>query len=147
MIQVFTDGGARGNPGPAAVGVYIETDKNEQLYGLGKPIGVATNNVAEYKAVIEALLWLSVKSETVRIHEGIIFSMDSLLIYSQIKGLYKIKNNTLQGLLREVHQLESRIHIPIFYQHIPREQNTKADMYVNQALDRKAIVSYNGRSI
>lgn len=135
MIKVYTDGGARGNPGPAATGVYITDEKGSQLYGAGKTIGQATNNVAEYKAVIDALQWLIKNKSAVEQHKKISFFVDSELIYSQIIGVYKVKKPHLQSLLFLVRELEARITAPIHYVHIPREQNTNADAYVNKALN------------
>lgn len=133
-ILVFTDGGARGNPGPAALGVYIEDELGNPLAKIGKRLGVATNNVAEYSAIIEGLLWV-LKNKEKLIPEKIFFYMDSQLAYSQIAGLYKVKNAKLRELIFKIRELEASIKIPIFYSHIPREKNTKADFMVNLALD------------
>ena len=136
ILNVFTDGGARGNPGPSATGVYM-TDENKQMVaGFGNAIGTATNNVAEYRAVIDALDWIIENkkslSETARVN----FFLDSKLVCSQIIGLFKIKNVGLKDLLLDVRGREGQINFPMFYKHIPREQNSKADAFVNSALDR-----------
>lgn len=137
IINVYTDGGARGNPGPSAVGVYI-TDKDDQkIIGFGEKIGFATNNVAEYKAVIAALAWLSDNIKTLNEISKIFFFLDSNLVYSQISGLFKIKDGKLRELLFEIRQKEALISIPIQYSHIPREKNKEADKFVNLALDNK----------
>lgn len=137
-VNIFTDGGARGNPGPSAIGVYVEDDKSNKLAGFGKRIGVATNNVAEYKAVIEALDWLIENKKKFGKDAKVNFFLDSKLVCSQIIGLFRIKNADLRNLLFDVRDREAQITLPIYYKYIPREQNTKADAFVNQALDNQA---------
>ncbi len=139
MIRVFTDGGARGNPGRAAIGVFVTDNKNNTLYTLGKTIGVATNNVAEYSAVVAALSWLVENKEFVGKHKTIHFFLDSLLLVSQINGIFKIKNQRLLEFVYKIREKESQINIPIRYFHVPREQNKKADKLVNMALDSNML--------
>ncbi len=134
-IHIFTDGGARGNPGPAAIGVYIEDAKGTKLAGIGKTIGIATNNTAEYKAVIEALDWIIENKSLLPTDSRIFFFLDSLLVCSQIRGLYKVKDLNLKLLMSQVRQREGQIELPISYSHIPREKNLNADQLVNDALD------------
>jgi len=134
-LHVYTDGGARGNPGPAAVGIYVSDKDNKKIAGFGRAIGTATNNVAEYKAVIEALDWIIENAKDLPKDIKIYFSMDSKLVCSQIIGLFKVKNADLRALLFEVRDREAQISLPIYYKHIPREQNAKADAFVNEALD------------
>jgi ribonuclease HI len=141
VLNVFTDGGARGNPGPAATGVYIADENNKQVGGFGKLLGVATNNVAEYKAVIQALDWVIENKNSLAQNAKINFFLDSKLVCSQIIGLFKVKNVGLKDLLLDVRDREGQICLPMFYKHIPREQNTKADAFVNMALDSNADVS------
>lgn len=134
-LNVFTDGGARGNPGPSAIGVYITDGNNKKISGFGKQIGNSTNNVAEYKAVIEALTWIIENKKDLSRNAKVYFFLDSKLVCSQIIGIFKVKNADLRNLLFDVRQREAQINFPIFYKHIPREQNTKADAFVNSALD------------
>lgn len=134
-INVFTDGGARGNPGPSAVGVYIENSENKEIAAFGKTIGTATNNVAEYKAVIEALDWIIENKKNLSDNIKIHFFLDSKLICSQIIGIFKVKNADLRNLLFDVREREAQVGFPIYYKHIPREKNAKADEQVNKALD------------
>lgn len=136
-LNIFTDGGARGNPGPAAIGVYIADEKNKKITGFGRAIGMATNNVAEYKAVIEALDWIIENKKSLAENAKINFFLDSKLVCSQIIGLFKVKNVMLKDLLLDVRDREGQICLPMFYRHIPRERNAKADMLVNEALDRE----------
>lgn len=134
-INVYTDGGSRGNPGQSAIGVYVTDSDNKEIAGFGKKIGIATNNVAEYKAVIEALNWIIENKNIITQDTKINFFLDSKLVCSQIIGIFKVKNPDLLSLLYEVRDREAQINSPIFYKHIGREQNKKADMYVNEALD------------
>lgn len=135
-INVFTDGGSRGNPGNAAFGVYITDFNGNEIAGFGKKIGIATNNVAEYKGVIGALDWIAENKQKLGITK-VYFFLDSLLVYSQILGLYKVKDANLKLLVFSVLEKEKAIRLPIVYKHIPREKNKNADMHVNKALDAK----------
>lgn len=141
MIYIYTDGGARGNPGPAAIGVYIIDSDGEKITGFGKTIGEATNNAAEYQAVLEALLFLRNNKDHFKLQK-VTCSLDSLLVYSQLVGVYKIKHAPLKELWIKIREIEAELGMEITYRHIPREQNTQADFYVNQALDREKLVSY-----
>lgn len=135
-INVFTDGGARGNPGDAGIGIYITDEKENELAGFGKKIGFATNNVAEYKAVINALDWIIENKKSLSHNAKINFYLDSNLVCSQIIGIFKVKDSNLRNLLSDVRTREGQINFPIYYKHIPREHNTKADSFVNLALDQ-----------
>lgn len=135
IINIFTDGGARGNPGPAAIGVYITNGENYVLHKISQAIGSTTNNVAEYSAVVAALSWLIEQKDSLAKDTKIHFFMDSLLVASQISGLYKVKNARLADLLFLIRQKEGELQLPITYSHIPREKNKHADSLVNQALD------------
>lgn len=134
-LNIFTDGGARGNPGPAATGVFITDRQGKKVTGFGKKIGRATNNVAEYKAVISALDWIVKNKSNLADNVQIYFNMDSNLVYSQLSGFFKIKNAELRNLFFMIKQKEAEIKIPIHYSYVRREKNIQADKYVNQALD------------
>lgn len=134
-INIFTDGGSRGNPGESAYGIYIETSKGQEIKSIGKRIGIATNNIAEYTAIREALSWLFKNKSDIPALSEINFFMDSNLAVQQLNGIYKIKNAKLRQIFFEIKTLESQIKIPIYYKHIRREENKKADKLVNQALD------------
>ncbi len=127
-ISIYTDGGARGNPGHAAIGVVINGA------GYGKYIGKTTNNVAEYKAVISALQkvakdWGPKKKQAIlNIH------LDSQLIARQITGKYKIKLSHLKDLCAEARALIENFAAVRFVE-IPREENAEADALVNNTLD------------
>lgn len=133
-LFVFTDGGARGNPGEAAVGVFIKDEDNKTILAIGKRIGFSTNNVAEYMAVLEALDFLINHKDGIK-DSTINFFLDSELVYSQLTGIYKVKNNDLKKLLFEIRKKEAQLETPITYKHIKREDNKKADNLVNLALD------------
>ena len=133
-LFVFTDGGARGNPGEAAVGVFIKDQDNKTILEVGKRIGFSTNNAAEYMAVLEALDFLINRKDGIK-DSTINFFLDSELVCSQITGIYKVKNNDLKKLLFEIRKKEAQLETPITYKHIRREDNKKADNLVNLALD------------
>jgi ribonuclease HI len=129
IVVVNTDGGARGNPGPAGTGVVIKDDQGNILYAVGEYIGEATNNVAEYKALIRALAQAAVLgAQEVRVN------MDSELIVKQMLGQYKIKEPTLQQLAAEVIKLKNNFQ-NVTFTHVRREYNKEADLLVNQAID------------
>ena len=131
-LVIHTDGGARGNPGPAAVGVVIRSDSGTLINQIAKKIGSSTNNHAEYQAVIEALEWLV--SQKLIINK-IQFFLDSVLVVNQLNGKFKVKDSNLRNQLIQVRQLEGALKTPIAYTAVPREQNAAADHLVNQALD------------
>ena len=137
-INVFTDGGARGNPGPAALGVYIVNENNDILYAYGKYIGFATNNVAEYSAILEAFNFLCLNKSKFA-EAKISFYMDSLLAMSQLTGKFKVKNAKIREILFEIRKKEQELGIDVSYSHIPREKNKKADEMVNIALDKEIL--------
>ena len=128
-IIIFTDGGARGNPGPAAIGILIG-DKGYREY-----IGETTNNVAEYKAVIFALRKVIQISGKDRAEESILeINVDSELLYKQMRGEYKVKDAGLQPLFLEIWNLKQDFK-EVNFNLVPREKNTKADKLVNEELD------------
>jgi ribonuclease HI len=135
-LFVFADGGARGNPGPAAVGFLVKNNQGKVLVRQGKYIGRATNNVAEYMAVVEALKWL--KKNLIGLTksiDAIKFFLDSKLVVNQLNGLFKIKNKNLRDLVIKVRELEQGVGGNIFYYYQTREKNKQADFLVNQALN------------
>ncbi len=132
QITVFCDGGARGNPGPAASAFVVFNNQNETIYAQGFYLGVATNNQAEYQAVIEALSWV-VKNKTT---SQLKFNLDSQLVVNQLKGLYKINDANLKiknSLIKKI-ILENSLS-NINWNYVPRSQNYAADLLVNQTLD------------
>lgn len=135
MIHVYTDGGSRGNPGPAALGVAISDGKGKTLAAFGKTIGVATNNVAEYSAVIAAYEWLLAYPEVLANQETVHFFLDSELVVSQLTGRYRIKSLPLLSLYHTIKEKEKALTLLVTYTHVPRAKNKEADRQVNIALD------------
>ncbi len=136
-LVIYTDGGARGNPGRAAVGIVIKTENGEVLQEIFRTIGVTTNNVAEYTAVVAALEWLKnnkqiYKSTNLQIIQ---FYLDSVLVVNQLNGKFKVKDSQLRELLLKIRMLEQEVGGQIYYTSIPREKNWQADALVNRALD------------
>jgi ribonuclease H / adenosylcobalamin/alpha-ribazole phosphatase len=127
--RLSTDGGARGNPGPAAYAYVLEAEDGTVLDARGQAIGVATNNVAEYRALVEGLR----RAVETGIDEVEVVS-DSELIVKQMRGEYRIKNETLRVLAREAEELARQIG-RVTYTAVRREHNELADRLVNEALD------------
>ncbi|MFA6027946.1 MAG: ribonuclease HI family protein [Patescibacteria group bacterium] len=123
-LIIYTDGGARGNPGPAGIGVHIEGVADFKEY-----IGKATNNQAEYKAVVLALQ----KAKELGAKE-MKFYLDSELVVKQLSGEYKIKDKELSKLFVQAWNLTLSFKKVLFF-HVPREKNKKADKLVNEAID------------
>ncbi len=134
--RLFTDGGARGNPGPAAYGYALEAADGTVLAAEGKAIGVATNNVAEYSALVAGLA----KAIDLAVLEVEVVS-DSELLVKQMRGEYKIKNEALRRLSVEATRLARQLS-RVEYRHVRREHNELADRLVNEALDA-AIGGYS----
>ena len=130
-MKTYTDGGARGNPGPAAIGVMICDEKGDIVAEHGETIGEATNNIAEYRALIEGLR----RAREFGATELECF-LDSELVVRQLQGVYKIKNFNLQKLYDEA-QKNSRHFKKVTYTHLRREEDgmRRADQLVNYALD------------
>lgn len=137
-IVVHSDGGARGNPGPAAIGVVISDREGHVLKELSESIGEATNNIAEYQAVIRGLKTLLslYKGETDSL--VIEWKLDSELVEKQLAGAYKVKNPGLRALFDEIQDL--RVSFPnLSFSHVRREYNKEADRLVNEALDKRPV--------
>lgn len=127
--RLSTDGGARGNPGPAAYGYVLEAEDGTVLDARGEAIGVATNNVAEYRALVEGLRC----AVEAGVDELTVVS-DSELIVKQMRGEYRVKNAALRALSLEAGSLARRIG-RVEYTAVRREHNELADRLVNEALD------------
>jgi len=128
-VVIFTDGAAEPNPGPAAIGATIKDEKGRLITSISQSIGRATNNQAEYRAVIAALekaIELGAKHVEV--------NSDSELVVRQVNGRYRVKNAALKPLYQKVKQLQGLLR-GFTITHIPRERNTEADKLTNAALD------------
>ena len=128
-LFIHTDGGARGNPGPGAIGVVVLDEKKKVIKEIGKYIGKSTNNEAEYKAVVEGL-------KTCKEMGGkeLKFFIDSLLVVSQLNGKFKIKEPRMKTFFNEAKMIEKSFE-SVKYIHVPREKNYIADKIVNEVLD------------
>lgn len=127
-LITYTDGGARGNPGPAALGVVIK-DEKETVEAYGRYLGVQTNNIAEYAAVLSALERCKELGA-----EEVEMRMDSELVVKQMNGEYKVKNPGLAQIFLKIHNVKTGFKKVTFH-HVRREKNTEADEQVNKAID------------
>lgn len=137
-LHLFTDGGSRGNPGQAAIGVIIEDPiRGEVVREHYERIGIETNNVAEYRALIEGLKLAR------RYHPNrLICHLDSELVVKQLNGEYKVKMATMKAFFDEIQELSQEFSNVVFM-HIPRSDNYRADALVNKALDEHPSPSYD----
>lgn len=132
---INTDGGARGNPGPAGTGFIIVDSEGNALIEVAKEIGVATNNQAEYWALVFALEWLE---GNVPAGSKLTFKLDSKLIVEQLKGNYKVKNQGLLPLFTRVKELIDKVKPTQYsFTHVPRRYNKRADELANMAMDKQ----------
>ena len=131
-LMLYCDGGARGNPGPAAIGAVVfdaTVEPPALLASVSEYIGIATNNVAEYKALIAGL------EAVAHLHARVIHvRADSLLVINQLRGRWKVKHANMIPLYAEARALLAAYDV-VDLQHVPREENTEADALVNAALD------------
>jgi probable phosphoglycerate mutase len=128
-VRLYTDGGARGNPGPAAYGYVLEAEDGTVLAAEGEAIGEATNNVAEYSGLIAGL------AKAIELHvPSLEVVSDSELMVKQMRGEYRVKNEALRELSLEAARLARRLK-NVEYRHVKRAHNELADKLVNEALD------------
>lgn len=130
-LTIFTDGGARGNPGPSAIGVVVSDQSGKEIKTIKEFIGSGTNNQAEYKALQRGL------SEALALGaDELTCFMDSELVVKQLTGLYKIKEPGLQLIASEILR-QTKQFKRIEFKHVPRIKNARADALVNEALDEQ----------
>ena len=129
MITAYFDGGARSNPGPAGYGVFVVDDQGTVHAELYEPLGIATNNVAEYRGLIAALQWAADRDLKQLVVKG-----DSQLIIEQMRGNYKVKHEGLKPLYLRARMLVMQIG-DVRFEHVRREQNAEADRLSNLAMD------------
>src|SRR3989338_8891300 len=151
ILSIFTDGGSKGNPGPAAIGIVCYDSSMKELFRYRKDSGIGTNNEAEYTAVITALKLVKERlqkdprnpthntahnnSQMSESHpqafpepiERINFNCDSQLVVRQLNGEYRVKKGHIQEFVLKIRSLESELGIPVMYTYIPRERNKLAD--------------------
>lgn len=130
IFEIFTDGAASGNPGPAAIGVVIKQN-GQTVFELSRSIGCATNNAAEYQAVIAAI-----EESIKRQAQEITINTDSELLFRQLTGKYQVKNEALSVLFEQVRSLAKGVK-KIEMRHIPREQNKEADRLAKQGIQKQ----------
>jgi ribonuclease H / adenosylcobalamin/alpha-ribazole phosphatase len=128
-VIVSCDGAARGNPGPAGVGVVVAREDGEVLATIAEGIGETTNNVAEYTAAIEGLRRAADLGAT-----DVLLRSDSRLLVEQLSGRYRVKNERLKRLHARATALASTFAV-IRYEHVPRERNVEADALANEGVD------------
>lgn len=133
-IRIYTDGAARGNPGHAGIGVVVLNETGEIIEEYCRYLGTATNNVAEYNALIAGLELAKKYAPS-----SVDFYLDSELVVRQMQGMYKVKNEVLAGYYRAACELAAAF-ANIGYNHIPREQNRKADNLANVAINKATAV-------
>lgn len=132
-LTINTDGASRGNPGPASYGFVIKESGGPILHQEGKVIGITTNNIAEYTAVLSALAYIKKNLNKNTPHKIEVIT-DSQLIARQLDGSFKIKNENLKVLYLQIKKLEPELGF-ITYRNVPRAQNFIADRMANKALD------------
>lgn len=129
MITAYIDGGARGNPGPAGYGVYIQGPDGASVAELYGGLGIATNNVAEYNGLLAALRWAKEHG-----HTTVHIKADSLLVVEQMRGRFKVKHPGLQPLHAKATLLAHEVG-RVTFEHVRRELNTDADRLSNLGMD------------
>ena len=137
-LTIYTDGGARGNPGPAGIGAVIYDEKKNIVKEIAEYIGETTNNQAEYKACLRAMeeaKKISAQDEPVSDWE-LDFYLDSELVVKQLKREYKVKNKDLAPLFMKIYNLSQQFE-KVTFTHVKREFNKEADALVNKALDNR----------
>lgn len=129
-LTLYTDGGSRGNPGPAALGVVLKDGAGETVESYGEYLGETTNNQAEYRALLSGIRKaLALGAKRLKVY------MDSELIVKQMKGEYRVKDKELAKIYLLIHN--EIIHLKkVEFHHVRREHNKEADAMVNEALDR-----------
>ena len=135
-LNIYTDGGARGNPGISGYGLVIQDQDKKTLYQEAKFLGIKTNNEAEYMGLVAALSWL-VDHQSEFNPDAIHIHMDSQLIVRQIQGRYKVKAPNLRPLYQTATSLLNQLNSPYQFKDVRRESNTVADQLANQAMDQQ----------
>lgn len=138
QFTLYADGGARGNPGPAGAGAVVFDDTGKRVVEVADYLGVATNNIAEYEAVLRGLRALKDAFPEGYVSEvPLTIRMDSKLVIEQLKGGYKVKHPNLVPRYLEVKNELSRYFGKVVFEHVPRDKNKDADALANVAMDRK----------
>ena len=130
ILKIHTDGGSKGNPGPAAIGVVMHLD-DELVFTYREDIGIGTNNTAEYAARRCALPFAQKAEEVQESITAIMCIARSELMVKQLTGLYKVKHEDMKKYVLQAHQLKEALIAPVSFVHVRREENTIADALVN----------------
>lgn len=141
-VVIYCDGAARGNPGPAAAGFV--TKLGRQTYSCGYYLGEATNNVAEYQAVVLALGWLNKNKKNVPPGSSCVLYSDSELVVKQINQEFKVKNKSLKVMREQVFNLAGQLPVKVYFRHLARSKNKTADRLVNEVLNQAGLLFRRG---
>lgn len=138
LYTLYADGGARGNPGPAGAGAVVFDSIGKRVAEVADYLGVATNNIAEYEAIIRGLKKLleEFPDGHFKTHQ-VLVRMDSKLVIEQMKGNYKVKHPNLVPRYLEAKNVIARNFGSVNFEHVPRERNRDADELANKAMDKK----------
>ncbi len=131
---IYCDGGSRGNPGPAASAIVVTDFGGNVIHSEGKYLGIETNNIAEYEAVLLAVIWLT-KQEITKVKLQITINLDSQLVERQLNGFYRVRDVNLQKIYDKVKNVIQENKLNIKFQWGYREKNKLADSLVNETLD------------
>ncbi|MDD4785203.1 MAG: ribonuclease HI family protein [Candidatus Shapirobacteria bacterium] len=137
QVNVYTDGGSRGNPGHSGYGIVVYDDNQNILFKESKYLGIKTNNEAEYAGLVGALTWIKENKKSFKISQ-INFFADSQLMIRQMQGFYKVKAPNLIPIFKKAKELTNCISLPIIFQDLRRESNILADELANKAMDLKS---------
>jgi ribonuclease HI len=132
-LTIFTDGGSRGNPGQAGIGISVLDDQDQEIHSWGDAIGIATNNEAEYKAFLVSLEWLQQQKKVEP--ESVSWKLDSKLVVEQLNKNWKVKEPRMRALAEQAWEMLGTLPCSYKITHVRREHNKRADQLVNQALD------------
>jgi ribonuclease HI len=137
-LKIYLDGGSRGNPGEAAIGFVVYGSDGKEIWRSGKSIGKATNNYAEYMALVEALRWISENIDNYRVgkNKSVEIYSDSELVVRQINSLYRVRDPNILPLFEEARGMIEKLGC-VELKHIKREENKITDWIVNRVLDKK----------
>lgn len=136
-FTLYADGGSRGNPGPAGAGAVVFDSSGKRVIEVSEYLGVATNNIAEYEALVRGLVALAAAyPEGFFQHTPLTVRMDSKLVIEQLKGAYKVKHPNLIPRYLQVKNVLARSYAQVAFEHVRRELNKDADELANEAMDR-----------
>ncbi|HRH24348.1 MAG TPA: reverse transcriptase-like protein [Candidatus Paceibacterota bacterium] len=137
LYTLYADGGARGNPGPAGAGAVVFDSIGKRVVEVSDYLGVATNNIAEYEAIIRGLKALQAEFPEGHFKTNeVLIRMDSKLVIEQMKGNYKVKHPNLVPRCLEAKNVIARGFSKVSFEHVPREKNKDADELANRAMDK-----------